>query len=69
MKRDNINMESTLEELIILKEIQTLRSKLIKCGMEMGFTHPVTIELSQCLDKLLNEYSLIKTSSNKGIGF
>ncbi|KGR79065.1 aspartyl-phosphate phosphatase Spo0E family protein [Ureibacillus manganicus] len=62
-------MEYTLEELIILKEIQTLRSKLIKCGMEMGLTHPVTIELSQCLDKLLNEYSLIKTSSNKGIGF
>lgn len=36
-------------------QIEQLRSDLIKCGMEKGFTHPTTIELSQKLDKMLNK--------------
>ena len=54
-------MNATFEKINSLKEIQTLRSKMIKYGMEKGLTHPATIELSQSLDKLLNEYSSIKT--------
>lgn len=56
-------MSSTIPKKDSIKEIQALRSELIKCGMEKGFTHPTTIKLSQTLDKLLNEYSSIKSSS------
>ncbi|WP_458415330.1 aspartyl-phosphate phosphatase Spo0E family protein [Schinkia sp. CFF1] len=35
-------------------DINNLKEKLIKCGMEKGLTHPATIALSQKLDQLLN---------------
>jgi hypothetical protein len=37
-------------------EIEKLRHKLIMSGIENGLSHPTTIELSQQLDDLLNEY-------------
>ena len=42
-----------------IKEIQILRSQMIKVGMKNGLTHPKTIQISQALDKMLNEYSSI----------
>jgi hypothetical protein len=36
------------------KEIETLRQKMIAIGMEKGFTHPETVQVSQELDKLIN---------------
>lgn len=44
------------DKLKIQKKIQKLRIQLIHVGMEKGLTHPNTIQLSQDLDKLLNEY-------------
>lgn len=42
----------------VIQQIEALRSKLIKCGLEKGFNHPATIELSQKLDKLLNKVQI-----------
>ncbi|MFJ8236762.1 aspartyl-phosphate phosphatase Spo0E family protein [Ureibacillus sp. NPDC094379] len=56
-------MNNTLQRIHCLKEIEKLRSELITCGMEKGLTHPTTIEISQSLDKKLNEYSLLKAST------
>lgn len=36
------------------KEIETLRNKMVAVGMEKGFTHPETVQISQELDKLIN---------------
>lgn len=35
------------------KEIEQLRNKLVKMGLEVGMSHPATIQLSQKLDELL----------------
>ena len=40
------------------KNVETLRTAMIKSGTENGLNHPTTIKLSQNLDKLLNEYTL-----------
>lgn len=40
----------------ILMNIEILRAELIKSGIENGLDHPITIDLSQQLDNLLNEY-------------
>lgn len=48
-------MEFT-DKITIEKKIQILRTQLINVGMEKGLTHPNTIQISQDLDKLLNEY-------------
>ncbi|WP_458414778.1 aspartyl-phosphate phosphatase Spo0E family protein [Schinkia sp. CFF1] len=44
-------------------DINKLKVKLIKCGMEKGLTHPTTIALSQKLDKLLNKIQSFKKST------
>ena len=40
------------------KNVETLRTAMIKSGTENGLNHPTTIKLSQRLDKLLNECSI-----------
>lgn len=45
-------------------EIEKLRSKLLVSGVENGLTHLVTIELSQKLDRLLNEYKPAEITSS-----
>ena len=44
------------DKIKIKEKIQNLRTQLINVGMEKGLTHSVTIQVSQDLDKLLNEY-------------
>lgn len=46
---------------ILLTNIERLRTELIRSGLEKGLTHPNTVELSQKLDKLLNEYKEMMT--------
>lgn len=41
-------------------KINVLRNRMITIGKLKGFTHPDTIEISQELDILLNEYQQIK---------
>ncbi|MER2030234.1 MAG: aspartyl-phosphate phosphatase Spo0E family protein [Solibacillus sp.] len=47
---------SIADKMEIKKKIQKLRFHLISVGMKKGLTHPDTIQVSQNLDKLLNEY-------------
>ncbi|MFL0584779.1 aspartyl-phosphate phosphatase Spo0E family protein [Solibacillus silvestris] len=51
-------MKNIFEKVNIRKNVETLRTAMIKSGMENGLNHPITIKLSQNLDKLLSEYSL-----------
>jgi hypothetical protein len=39
----------------LIMKIETLRELLISVGMTHGFTSPETIQLSEMLDKLLNQ--------------
>lgn len=39
------------------KEIEYLRRELHKSGLDKGFTHEKTIEISQKLDVLMNQYT------------
>ncbi|WP_421664436.1 Spo0E family sporulation regulatory protein-aspartic acid phosphatase [Lysinibacillus telephonicus] len=45
-------------------EIERVRTKLINTGMKLGLNHPITIKISQDLDKLLSEYSANKGSKS-----
>ncbi|MBM7610165.1 hypothetical protein JOD29_003444 [Lysinibacillus composti] len=56
-------MNNTLEEVNCLKEIEKVRAELIKSGMEKGLSHPTTIEISQSLDQMLNEYTTLRNST------
>jgi stage 0 sporulation regulatory protein len=38
------------------KEINTKRQEMVKLGMELGFTHPRTVQVSQELDILINQH-------------
>lgn len=40
----------------IIYKIEKLRNELIKTGTHLGLSHPDTVDLSQKLDRLLNEY-------------
>ncbi|MCM3411247.1 aspartyl-phosphate phosphatase Spo0E family protein [Metabacillus litoralis] len=40
----------------LLIKINSLRSELIEIGLLIGLNHPITISLSQKLDKLITEY-------------
>ncbi|QOY35084.1 aspartyl-phosphate phosphatase Spo0E family protein [Anaerobacillus isosaccharinicus] len=46
----------------LLNSIERLRAELIQSGIEKGLTHPSTIDLSQQLDILLNEYKEMMTT-------
>nr|WP_255454405.1 aspartyl-phosphate phosphatase Spo0E family protein [Oceanobacillus sp. AG] len=38
------------------KEIEVLKIKMIRISEEKGMNNPLTIQISQELDKLINEY-------------
>lgn len=42
----------------ILKKLELTREKMIRSGIENGFSNVETIRLSKKLDKLLNTYQL-----------
>lgn len=46
----------TLEDIEI--EIQVIREQMFKAASEYGYTHERTVQKSQNLDKLINEYLL-----------
>lgn len=52
-------MPTILKKINTKKNVETLRTAMIKSGNENGLNHPTTIKLSQNLDKLLNEYTQI----------
>lgn len=47
------------------KEIEMYRRLMIESGMKEGLSHPKTVDLSQKLDKLLNQYRGITKKSEK----
>lgn len=57
------NMTNTFDRTNSFKNIQTLRSVMINCGIANGLNHPTTIKLSQNLDKLLNECLITDSSA------
>ncbi|SER61751.1 aspartyl-phosphate phosphatase Spo0E family protein [Psychrobacillus sp. OK032] len=42
----------------ILNKVELTREKMIKAALEKGVSHKETIELSEELDRLLNEYEI-----------
>ena len=52
-------MNYIFEKVNIRKNVEVLRNAMIKSGMENGLNHPTTVSLSQKLDELLNEYTVI----------
>ncbi|SEQ54439.1 aspartyl-phosphate phosphatase Spo0E family protein [Piscibacillus halophilus] len=49
------------------KEIEQLRSKMVDIATRYGYTSKESIQLSQELDCLLNEYQTIISDSKKGV--
>ena len=45
------------------RKIESLRKELINCGMQEGFTHEKTLELSQKLDTIIARYQASKSES------
>lgn len=43
--------------LVCLEQVELLREKMIKTGMEYGLQDAETIKISRQLDELLNEYA------------
>lgn len=54
-------------ELILLEQLEVLREKMIKTGLEQGLQNTETIEISKQLDALLNEYVRLQELSNDSI--
>jgi len=48
------------EEFILSEEIEFIRQEMIKTGLKYGFSHPRTVQMSQLLDQLLNEYDKMR---------
>ncbi|UFT99965.1 aspartyl-phosphate phosphatase Spo0E family protein [Radiobacillus kanasensis] len=48
----------TYAEEELLYHIELLKSDMIKCGMDLGLDHPLTISLSQELDKLILDFQM-----------
>ncbi|WP_096199927.1 aspartyl-phosphate phosphatase Spo0E family protein [Bacillus sp. FJAT-45350] len=46
-------------------EIELVRKEMVYVGLEYGFTHQRTIELSTQLDKLLNNYHINEVRNDK----
>ena len=45
------------------RTIESLREELINSGMQVGFTHKKTLELSQKLDSFIASYQASKNES------
>lgn len=54
------NIETGVEKLKSKKElylkIESLKIRMIQTSNEKGMNHPLTIQISQKLDRLINEY-------------
>ncbi|WP_227521947.1 aspartyl-phosphate phosphatase Spo0E family protein [Bacillus solitudinis] len=55
----------TVSNCGLLEEIELTRQNMVSHGMEFGFTHPSTLQLSVKLDKLMNTFSM-DTKSGEG---
>lgn len=42
----------------LLRELELTREKMIQAALEKGVSHKETIQLSEQLDRLLNEYEV-----------
>ena len=51
-------------ELILLEQLEVLREKMIKTGLEQGLQNMETIKISKQLDDLLNEYERLQEPPN-----
>ncbi|WP_461179810.1 Spo0E family sporulation regulatory protein-aspartic acid phosphatase [Virgibacillus ainsalahensis] len=49
----------------LLRQIEFLRDKMTQSAMKKGFTNFESIEISQELDRLLNQYELIRTKESQ----
>lgn len=49
----------------VKSEIETVRDRMVSVGMSYGLTHPLTVKISQDLDKLHNEHMQITALLNK----
>lgn len=45
------------EQVAMMQQIEDLREQLSKLASEKGYTHKETINISQQLDRLLNQYN------------
>lgn len=54
----------TLEDIEM--EIQVIREQMFKVASEYGYSHERTVQKSQDLDKLINEYLLFNCKQNHG---
>jgi hypothetical protein len=48
-----------------MQEIEQKREQMVTVGMERGLTHPLTVHLSQELDRLHNEQMQIQNYMKK----
>ncbi|WP_017754575.1 aspartyl-phosphate phosphatase Spo0E family protein [Calidifontibacillus oryziterrae] len=46
----------TQRKELLNTQIKDMRAQLINVGLQYGFTNAATIQISQKLDKLINEY-------------
>ncbi len=49
---------------MLTKEIESKRQEMLKLSMTFGFSSPQTIQCSQELDQLLNEYEKLKKTES-----
>lgn len=54
-------------ELILLEQLEVLREKMIKTGLEQGLQNMETIKISKQLDDLLNEYERLQEPPNDSL--
>ena len=56
-------------ELILLEQLEVLREKMIKTGLEQGLQNTETIKISKQLDDLLNEYERLQEPLDDSLVF
>ncbi|MGM8214299.1 aspartyl-phosphate phosphatase Spo0E family protein [Bacillaceae bacterium W0354] len=58
-------MTSTQRKLILEKKIEKLRKQMVTIATEKGYTSQESIQLSQELDEVINEYLNIKIEEKR----
>lgn len=55
-----------MRDLVVVRtELDAKREQMIKAGMRLGLSHPVTVKLSQEVDELHIEHMASRTAKNK----
>jgi hypothetical protein len=54
-KKDVDELLNRVDRTLLESKIERTRDQMVTTGMDKGLSHPDTIELSQKLDRLLNE--------------